>query len=390
MPSTALKNKKELQSLVCGLSLLSTGGGGVAQFGLGCLQRAMDEGCTVAWKDISELDNDDWTLTVAGLGGKPPKELPTDKELAAMGGDENSLLDRVPPEARCEAIKHLSNYADVDIKGMVSLELGPANTSVSLVSSLKLGIPPIDGDYAGRALPEVNQFTPALHGYPCCPAALVDQWGNSIIVKEVNTNAAFDRIARLQCEASYGPIAAALYLLQVKDVKKILVPETLSLCLQLGKLITQSVQSGSNPIKTILESDQVECYTLFKGEVVENKREDKEGYKFWYGSIKIKGINSFSGHTFRVWYKNEYHIGWLDNEPLIMSPDIIAVLDPKTGWARPSDEVEAGQRVTVLGLKTLYPDYRTQKGLQLLGPQHFGFDHAYIPIEEAAEKKDKK
>jgi DUF917 family protein len=43
--------------------------------------------------------------------------------------------------------------------------------------------------------------------------------------------------------------------------------------------------------------------------------------------------------------------------------------------------------VAVIGVKTFDDVWRTAKGLELLGPRHFGFDIDYVPIEELARIK---
>ena len=89
------------------------------------------------------------------------------------------------------------------------------------------------------------------------------------------------------------------------------------------------------------------------------------------------------GHRFRIWYKNEFHVSWLDGEPCASSPDMLAVLEAETCVAKSSDSVSVGQNVVVLGFKTLAPGhYRVEPGRIALSPRHFGFNLAYVPIEE--------
>jgi len=42
-------------------------------------------------------------------------------------------------------------------------------------------------------------------------------------------------------------------------------------------------------------------------------------------------------------------------------------------------------KVYVIGFKA-HNIFRTEKGLEILGPKHFGFNIEYIPIENAIEK----
>ena len=47
----------------------------------------------------------------------------------------------------------------------------------------------------------------------------------------------------------------------------------------------------------------------------------------------------------------------------------------------PTDALKYGKRVLVVGLECFHL-WRTQEGLDLVGPRYFGIDADYIPIEE--------
>ena len=124
-------------------------------------------------------------------------------------------------------------------------------------------------------------------------------------------------------------------------------------------------------------------WVLFRGEVEAAEWEERgEGYMFGYGTNRIKGLGEYEGQSFSIWYKNENHISWLNGGPFVTSPDCIAVVDLETGEALTNSAIAPDQKVAVIGVKTLDVAYRTEKGLEILGPRHFGFDIDYVPIEE--------
>jgi hypothetical protein len=107
--------------------------------------------------------------------------------------------------------------------------------------------------------------------------------------------------------------------------------------------------------------------------------EDRGGYM--YGTTHIKGTGKWAGHAFRYWFKNENHIGWLDDEPIITTPDMPIVVDIETGEGKINTYIHAGERVAVIGMKG--PEiFRSERGLSGAGPRYFGFDIDYVPIEE--------
>lgn len=76
------------------------------------------------------------------------------------------------------AVEELVNYTGKRIRAIVPVELGGSNTAVpiAVVSSLNLAI--VDGDFAGRAVPEISQCTPSLSDKSIYPISSVDGYGN--------------------------------------------------------------------------------------------------------------------------------------------------------------------------------------------------------------------
>jgi len=381
MPKKVLSTIEEISDFVHGLTFLGTGGGGgPAETGIRRLSAELEAGHEVGWVGIDDLAPEAWTVTVAGMGGRPPKEGPSAEELASFG----LLEEKYPrPSALLAAVKELADYARVQVEAIIPIELGSGNTPAPMVIANQLGIPTVDGDYAGRAIPEVTNLKPEIYDVPIWPIAYVDRWGDVCLVKETASTAMADRIGRMLCAGAYGGVGIACYLMRAKDARKVIVGGTLSKALQIGRSRREALEKGQDPVEAIVRA--TEGWLLFKGDVAEAEWEDREGYMFGYGTHYLNGIEAFKGRTFRVWYKNENHITWLDDQPLATSPDIIAVVDLETGEAKPNSQVTAGQQVAVIGMKTQDPAYRTEKGLEILSPRHFGFDMEYVPIEESVK-----
>ena len=54
-----------------------------------------------------------------------------------------------------EAVRELTAYTGNRIDAIVPFELGAWNTTAPMDAALRLGIKVVDGDYAGRAIPEL-------------------------------------------------------------------------------------------------------------------------------------------------------------------------------------------------------------------------------------------
>jgi DUF917 family protein len=56
------------------------------------------------------------------------------------------------------------------------------------------------------------------------------------------------------------------------------------------------------------------------------------------------------------------------------------ILDEESGEPYTNNRLDAGHHVAVIG-SVAAEQYRTEAGLRMLGPAHFGFDLPYRPIE---------
>jgi DUF917 family protein len=245
---------------------------------------------------------------------------------------------------------------------------------------LELGVPVVDGDYAGgRAVPEMAQGVPEFRGVPFCPMALVTRWGDVIIVEATVSLGMADRIARMMTLASYGVVGACWDLLPMKQAKALLVHGTLSKALHLGRVIREARDRGDDPVAEAVGA--VDGWLLFEGEIVSTEVADEQAFAFGVGTHTLRGLGRHEGHEFRIWYKNEYHVSWLDGKPFVTSPDSMVMVDLDTGEPALSFDFSVGDRVAVVGTKA-WEGFRTEEGLAVFGPRHFGFDSDYVPIEE--------
>ena len=125
----------------------------------------------------------------------------------------------------------------------------------------------------------------------------------------------------------------------------------------------------------------VDGWLLFEGEITTTQVDDEHSYAFGIVTHTLKGLGGYEGQGFRIWYKNEYHMSWLDDAPFVTSPDSMVMVDLTTGEPALSFDFFVGDQVAVVGSKA-WEGFRTVEGLEVFGPRHFGFDLDYVPIEE--------
>jgi len=123
-------------------------------------------------------------------------------------------------------------------------------------------------------------------------------------------------------------------------------------------------------------------YKIFEGKIAGFTTERKGA--FTWGNIWIEGSGEFEGKTLRIWYKNENQISWIDEKPYVTCPDPFTVIEKETGLGLSNFRPEwwvLGKEVAVTAMKA-WDLWRTERGLRIYNPKHFGFDIEYVPIEE--------
>jgi DUF917 family protein len=259
--------------------------------------------------------------------------------------------------------------------GLVSTEIGGINTGAILSAACRLGLPLVDGDYAGRAIPELHATAPHVFGAPMLPFACVDHFGNEVIVRSSPSDAWAERVSKYLALSSLGLIACAFAPIPVRDVASIYVPDTMSECLRLGRTIREAREHGADPV--VAAAEALDGWVIFRG-VVSGRNWENTGYM--EGTHELEGTGAFVGRTLKIWFRNENQFTWLDGEPWVTSPDLIECCDPVTGDPLVNTYIKVGQEISVVGRRRR-AQFDSAAGLEALGPRHFGFDVEFRGIE---------
>ena len=378
MPYGKLENLQDCEDFVRGCLFMGTGGGGGVEWGMGMLKDALGDGIALEWVDVDDIPDDVWTVTPYGMGSIAPVAQETLDEIEQVG-----LVDNFGDRSMEEAVKELEHYLGKPIRCIVAAELGAGNTPAPLVTGARLGIPVVDGDYAGRAIPDEMQGTPYLYGKHSWPFASVDNWGNVTIVKYTVNPHMLERIGKMLAVAAYGLTTMAATPLPANDMKEILVRDTLTKSLAIGRAMRQAQEQEQDPIDAALTVTG--GWRLFEGRVSGKDWEDRGGYMF--GTTHIQGTGDYEGQTLDVWFKNENHVSWLNGEPWVCSPDLLTLAYKESGEGTTNTLIKEGDDVVAVGMKGLEA-FRTEFGLnEASGPRYFGFDINYVPIEELVKKR---
>ena len=372
-----VRTVEDVHDLVHGLTLLGTGGGGRPEQGLESLLPHVQAGGAVSWADPNAIPDDAWVCSTFGMGSIAPTKSLSTEERRALGYPAEWTVAR--PMVR--AVRELEGYTGKKVAAIVPFELGAGNTATPMDAAMHVGAAIVDGDFAGRAIPELCQTSAAIAGMSFAPGAIVDPWGNVLLVKQTVSELLTERIGKLVSIATKLPdmkasCAHAGFLMSGKDLKRVAVPGGITRALAVGRAIRAAKARGADPVAAAAEA--LGGWVLFRGRVAKKEWESRDGYM--YGTTTVEGEGADARHTLRVWFKNENHVTWRDGTPWVLSPDLIMTIGAD-GTPYTNTLLPEGARIGVVGA-VADPRLRTPAALDLLGPRHYGYDLAYTPIEE--------
>lgn len=355
-------SREELEDLIRGCAILGTGGGGSPQRGLEMIQADLEKGRDLKLASLEEIPDEVLVASPYMCGSVSPEDA------AGSEGESREPL---------EAFKALEEYLSERFFAAIPTEIGGGNTAAALAVAARRGIPIVDADPAGRSVPELQHTTFYIKNVPIAPLAVASAKGDIIVLKEVTDDFRAEALVRAIAVASGNHAGVADHPLEGRALKGSVIPGTLSKALAIGAAVREARSSGADPVEAAVMAGK--GYLLFKGKVAQASWKIEEG--FTIGELLVSGEDDYLGHRYRVWYKNEHIISWFDEEPDVMVPDLVCVLNRKTGEAITNPNCREGMEVAVIG----YPApelWRSPRGLELFGPRHFGYEIQYRTIEE--------
>ncbi|MDP9271188.1 MAG: DUF917 domain-containing protein [Chloroflexota bacterium] len=368
-----VRTETELGDFLRGTNFLSASGGGEPDVQAELLLDDLARGLTLSWTPLDEIADDALICTACFSGSIAPETFTDSPEADQIAGPERIRRPMVA------SIQALERELGRKIDGICSIEIGGINTSAVLDAAANLGIAMVDGDYAGRAIPELHATTPHLFGVQVLPWASVDEYGNEIVIRRAASNAFAERIGKHLALASFGLIGCALVALPASEVRRIYVPGTITESLAVGRAIREARDAGGDPVQAAAQA--LNGWVLFRGSIVSREWRNT-GYL--EGTHEIEGEGDFAGHRLKLWFKNENHLSWLDGADYVASPDLIEVCDATTGEPLVNTYLEEGDRVAVVAAQRR-DVWDSPAGLATLGPAHFGWnDFTFRGIESLA------
>ena len=355
-----------LDDLSAGAVFLATGGGGDPYVAQLVTQKALDRYGPVQILQPQDLDDEAFVVAIGGVGA-PTVSL----ELLPSLQDAARTLDAF--EARVGRA----------VDAVVSFEIGGGNSLIPIVAAAARGIPVIDGDGMGRALPEAQMMTYPISGVIPTPAVATDYRGH---VTEFQSRDImdFEREIRQCALTSGGMITSAEHPMTGRQLKDSIIPGTISFSIELGRVLRRHRGNAHRifePLSDLFAGSLYgRLFHLYTGKVVDSATRIIGGFDI--GEATIAPFEG-AGDPLKIDIKNEYLVARIGDRVIASVPDLITIVDYETSTPINAERLRFGQRVTVFGVSC--PSfYRTRKALDYVAPRCFGFPFEYQPIEAIA------
>lgn len=354
---------KHLEDLALGSVFLATGGGGDPYVPRLIAEQAIKQFGPVEVIDPSMLKDDAYLVAIGSVGA-PTVSL--------------ELLPSVEDAAK--TLEAFEKHLGLTVDAVASFEIGGGNSLIPIVAAAGRKLPVIDGDGMGRALPEAQMMSYAIAGVKPTPAIAYDYAGNVTTFSTKNTEV-YERHIRSLAMASGGMITTAEHPMTGLELKKSVIPGTLSFSIKLGQTLRENRGLAIDMLEPLqaLFKDSIygECRLIHTGKVIDKATRIVGGYDI--GEATIESFQS-NDSPLTVSIKNEYLLARKGEKVVASVPDLIVIVDYETSTPINAERLRYGQRVGVFAVGC--PQfYRSEKALKVVSPRSFGFDIDYVALE---------
>jgi len=334
---------EDVDAFLTGLGLLGSGGGGDPYIYRHALCTALAD-AELVLHDPEEL-GDAPVVPVGMLGGT---RMLTEK---LPGGQE------IP-----RAVYALTRWTGTQPGALMPFEAAGLNGALAASAAAQLGLPLVDADLMGRAMPRMDQVTRAAAGRAVTPFAMAEPGGQTLLVASA-TPAGLERLARSFVAQSGGWAGSAMVAAPASDASRDACLGTLGRALRLGRAHRELPDKPEPERVAAALGGQL----LGVGRAVDISRQRSSS--FGRASITVLGRD---GGVLRLEAENEFLLALLDGRPVASCPDLICVLDRRRATPIAVDSLRPGDDLIIVVLPG--PDWwrATPERLRHVDPRSFG------------------
>lgn len=362
-----------MRDIAKGATFLGAGGGGALDNGLtlvGELEAAGKAEVTVV--ECSEMGDSDWAVSVAGVGSPM---------MFKVNPSGEPLFPEGPIVFR--AMRKALAAEGRDARFLIPIEVGGLNTLIALWASAMEGVPVVDADGTGRAVPSFAALLFGVWDVPASPLVMAGMNLGSmdtitITMGNPKDSAALENIARHISMAHNGKDAVCTYPVNRSMIESFLVPGALTLQQKVGEALknAKSLEEFSFALSALTKSR-----LAIVGKITKVERKVEAAHDL--GRTVIQGLSGKPDDALIIEVKNENILARDAAGKVIGTcPDLMCYLDVDTMTPLSNADTAEGQTVAVFGAKAHENFYRTPRGFDSFKPfmVELGYEGGYVPF----------
>lgn len=364
-----IRNLDDVEYVLKGLGILGTGGGGPPrEFGQPVMEADLAAGRSYTLVAPSEVPDEALILSGGYLGS------------VADPIDVYEVLERWESDFEFgRAVREMERYLGRKVDYLLSTELGGGNTIVSLTAGARLGIPVIDADTAGRAVPETHMTSMSLTDAKATPAVMIDL-ENNVVFTERCAQLFLDQLGRFLVTRTHKMVALVGSPMSGEQLKRGVIPGSISAAYDIGRFC--SGLEGSPEEKLDRLAAHMGGWPLFYGKVTKVEADNTSGH--YVAGIDLAGLGKYSQQVFRISIKNETMAGWRDGRLMVMLPDLLLMLRLSDLEGVMSSDIVPDMEMLIAGVPChprLREAMQTPEGTRAFSSERYGLSIPYQPIE---------
>lgn len=298
--------------------------------------------------------------------------------VVGMVGATSVLVEKLPHgDEIAEAVRASRRWDGLPVDALMPVEAAGLNAALAVTAAAELGLPLLDVDLMGRALPRFDQLSLVVSGSQAVRSAALAETGGQVLVLDRSTPSMLERTVRAYVSVAGGWAGASFGPVAVDELVGRSCAGTLARAVRLGRALEAVSSSGESEPAAVAQA--LGGLELGSGRVVDVAR----------GPVRQPNRSRFAvaartGPVLRIEAENEYLLVLVDGEPVVTCPELVLVLDRRTARPIAVDRLRSGDDVQVLALPGPAWWWETAERLAAVGPRAFGLDLDPVRIPGSA------
>lgn len=327
--------ENELENIVYGSSFFGGGGGGSAEEGHALLKKMIQEdpNAKVHMIEVNEMEENAVATMVAALGSPVATKGKLFEEEA-----QNAIRGMAEEAAR----------QGKSLKYVYSGEQGGGNTMLPIYAAWKLGLPIINTDGNGRAVPELNTGLAPVYQIPTSPVVLASETGDLLVGKTADPldSSSCEKIARYMCQAYDMGIGFSAWMMDREDLQKASAVGQMDITAGVGEILKKGKpDSVLGDLKDFFHQKEIPFKVIAEGTIKKIEIDVEGGF-----DTGVTTIEDVSGNEYKVLFQNENLAAYgPDGQTEVTVPGVISMIlfDGENCCAVSNSETAEGMHVAV-------------------------------------------